>query len=103
MPFAPTVSSVELNVMNVVKRFLDQMTREESTRKSSTPEYGNRILSEAITRGISTALIDPVVQAAFTIIIDTNASVVTPIGSTAFATLSAAVRTKGIPNPNLKP
>ena len=99
MPFAPTVSSVELNVMNVVKRFLDQMTREESTRKSSTPEYGNRILSEAIT----TALIDPVVQAAFTIIIDTNASVVTPIGSTAFATLSAAVRTKGIPNPNLKP
>lgn len=103
MSFAKTVSSVELNVMNSVKTFLDQMTAEGATRKSSTPNHGNKILAEAIAKGISTALVDPVLQTAFSIIIDTNAAAVVPIGATAFSTLSTAVRAKTIPNPNLIP
>ena len=103
MPFSPTVSSIELSVMNTVKPFLDQMASEGATKKSSTPEYGNKILAEAIARGISTALVDPVIQTALSIIVDTNAAVVTPISSTSFSVLSAAIRTKSIPNPNLKP
>ena len=103
MTFAKTISSIEFNVINAVKPFLDQMAKEGASKKSSTPEYGNKILAEAIAKGISTALVDPALQAAFSIIVDSNLNVIVPVGALAFNQIVTSVKTNAIPNPNLKP
>jgi len=101
--FAKTVSTIELNVMTSVKTFLDAASDEAKEAKELNPEFGNKVIAEAIAIGISKALLDPVMNAAFQLIIDTNLAVAIPTGSLAYNVLSIALNAKTIPNPNLIP
>lgn len=101
--FAQTVSTIELNVMTNVKTFLDAASTEAAAAKELNPEFGNKVIAEAIAKGISTALLDPIMIAAFQLIIDTNLAVVVPTGTLAYNLLSTALNAKSIPNPNLIP
>jgi len=101
MPIRPTVSAIEASIMPPIKSFLESRSAELARKSESTPEEGTDMLAEAIALGIAKALSDPSLAAAFAVIIDTNAAVVTPVGTLANNLLKASASAPVAPNPNL--
>ena len=99
MPVRPTVSPLEAAIIPQVRSYLNSRSAELASKKSSTPEEGIDMLTDAIAIAVNAALSSPALQATFAAIIDTNAAVVTPIGQIAYSTAMTPATAPSVPNP----
>ncbi len=101
MPVRTNISPLEASIVNQVKSYLQSRSVEMQSKKSSTPEDGVNMLTDAIILGINEAFKSPAMQGVFTAIVDTNAAAIIPIGTTAYSAVMIPATAPTVPSPLL--
>lgn len=102
MPLRTTVSALEASIIPQIRSYIQSRVDENKNKKNLDPDDSVKMLSDAIALGINEAFKSPAMSGMLSAIVDTNASVVIPIGTTAYSTIMTPATLPTVPNPLLR-